>query len=274
MRFDRNYQLTIGTGNRAVIIRPPLQIVFNVTKSLDKSLNKMTLQVFNLNESNRLATTKDSTKPDRMPIILQVGYNGSLQTIFQGDIESGGAKREAADFVSTFNCLDGGHDFLYAFTSRTVRDKDTAISEILKDTPYTKKGRITKQREITRPKVLVGNSLQLVQESLDDDEDWFIDNEQLYIVKKDEVVSSYIPVVSATTGLINTPERKEKTVTFQTIMNPSIKLGGRVQLVSANAPHLNDVYKVTAINYFGDYDGAVWTQDISAKVVTNVRVIK
>lgn len=273
MRFDRNYQLTIGIDNRAIIVRPPMRIVFGVDKAISKSLSKMSLQVYNLKESSRLAVVKDSDDQRRIPVILQVGYNGTLQTIFKGDVTDGSTQREGADFISSFNCLDGGDDFLYAFTSRTVRGKDTAISEILKDTPNTTRGRITAQRAITRPKVLVGNSFQLIQESLDPGEEWFIDNEQLFIAKSDEVVSSYIPVVSAGTGLLNTPEREEKQVTFQTIMNPSIKLGGRVQLKSVTAPYLNDVYKVTAISYTGDYDGTVWTQSVTGKVVPNVKVI-
>lgn len=273
MRFERNYQLTIGIGNRAVIVRPPLRIVFAIDKSLDPSLNKAAIEVYNLKESNRLSIVKDSDDQERIPIILQIGYNGTLQTIFQGNIERSSHQREGADFISTLDCLDGGTDFLYAFTSRTVRGKDTALSEILKDTPNTRRGRITEQRAITRPKVLVGNSFQLIQESLDPDEDWFVDNEQLYIAKRDEVVSNYVPVVAASTGLLNTPEREEKETTFETILNPSIKLGGRVQLKSATAPYLNDVYKVTKISYAGDYDGDVWTQSVSGEVVPNVRVI-
>lgn len=273
MRFERNYQLTIGIGNRAVIVRPPMRIVFNVDKSTDASLNKMALEVYNLRESNRLAIVKDSDDQERIPIVLQVGYNGTLQTIFQGSVNRGQNKREGPDFISSFDCLDGGDDFLYAFTSRTVRGKDTAISEILRDTPNTTRGKITQLGGITRPKVLVGNSMQLVQEMLGPDETWFIDNEQLFIIKDDELTSSYIPVVSAETGLLNTPEREEKDVTFQTILNPSIKLGGQCQLRSLTAPYLNDVYKVTQMNYTGDYDGNVWVQTVTGVVVPNAKVL-
>lgn len=273
MRFDRNYQLTIGTGNRAVIIRPPLRIVFSADKATTGGLNKMNLEVYNLKESNRLAVVKDPEENKRIPVVLQVGYNGTLQTIFQGSVNRGTNERQGADFISTFECLDGGDDYLYSFTSRAVRGKDTALSEILKDTPNTTRGKITQQRAITRPKILVGNSFQLIEESLDPDEEWYIDNEQLYIVRKDEVVSRFVPVVAASTGLINTPERKEKDVTFQTILNPSIKLGGQVQLKATTAPHLDGIYKVTSMTYAGDYDGSVWTQTVTGNVVPSAKVL-
>ena len=107
--------------------------------------------------------------------------------------------------------MDGGADALGSFTSKTVKgDNKNVIETILVDMPNTQKGKITQGKSTIRPKVLVGNSADLIERTLAPDEDFFIDNEQLYIIKKNEVVDEFIPVVNALSGLIDTPRNEEK----------------------------------------------------------------
>ena len=268
-RFDRDFELSILD----VVVKPPLRVVFNATKSVTGGLNKMNLQVYNLKESNRLRIVKDAEEQKRIPIELKVGYKGSLQTIFKGTVHKGSNDRKGADFISSFECLDGGFDYLASFTSKTVRGKDKAIDAILLDMPNTTKGKLTEQVALIRPKVLVGNSIKLIEEALGEDESYYIDNEQLFIVKAGEVVSSFIPVATASTGLLNTPQRKAQEVSFEILMNPSIIIGGLVDLRSENAPHLNDVYKVRDITFDGDFDGQNWSQLVTCFSAGNYKVL-
>jgi hypothetical protein len=140
--------------------------------------------------------------------------------------------------------------------------------------PNTKKGKIGAQGDISRPKVLVGNSTATIQEMLDPDQRWFIDDERLNILGGDEVVSGYVPVVSAETGLIKTPEADKKEVTITTFLNPSIKVGGLYQLISVTAPHRNGVYKCKLITYSGDLDGSEWTQRVTGEIAQSYTVPK
>lgn len=274
MRFERDYQLSVQVeGGRFVIIEPPMNIIFNVEKDTGQGINKATIEILNLRESNRLSLVRDSDDTTRIPVILKIGYGDTLETIFQGSVTRGTNKRQGADFVSRLECMDGGDDYLNSFTAKSVRGRDTILSAVLADMENTGKGAITTRTPITRPRVLFGNSMQVLRETLDADEELFIDNEQINIVRTTEARDGYVPVVSASTGLINTPEREEKRVTFDTILNPSIKLAGQLSIESETAPHLNDVYKVVAISYMGEYDGAVWTQTVTGEVVPNVEVI-
>jgi len=43
-RFSRKYVLVITADGRNVVINPPMQIVFEVTKSIHGGLNKMNIQ--------------------------------------------------------------------------------------------------------------------------------------------------------------------------------------------------------------------------------------
>lgn len=273
-RYLRSYELTVGIGSQAVIIKPPFRIAFSATKSDDATLNKMTLKVYNLNEAKRMRLVRDDDGADYFPLDLKIGYQGLLETIFRGSIDTAGSTREGPEFVTSMECLDGGTDFLKGFISASVTTKAAAFDAILGTMPNTARGKIGSATEITRPKVLVGNSVAVTQEMLDPDQKWFIDNERLNILRPSEVVSSFIPVISAETGLLNTPQADKKTVTLNTMLNPSVKVGGLYQLISVTAPHLNGIYKASTITYSGDTDGKDWTQQVTGTIAQNYTVPK
>lgn len=269
-RFLRDYSLTIGLGAQAVTIRPPFRIVFSADKSDKADLNKMTLKIYNLNDDKRRKLVRDSDKENSgyFPLQLMVGYQDRVETIFRGSVDEAGSAREGAEFVTTLVCMDGGHDFLNSFVSTSVTSKVAAIDAALGTMPNTSKGKIGAQKDITRPKILVGNSMAVVADMLDAGQRWFIDDERLNILGGNEVVSGYIPVVSAETGLVVVESEKES-ISATTFMNPSVKVGGLFQLISVVSPHLDGIYKVSQITYSGDFDGADWSQKITATIAEN-----
>lgn len=297
-RFLRDYELTIGIGAQAVIIKPPFRIVFSADKSDKADLNKMTLKIDGLNEDKRRKLVRDSDEKESkkegkkdgkkdgktpavktannayFPLDLKIGYQGRIETIFRGSIDQAFSVREGAQFVTTLICMDGGHDFMKGFVSTSVTSKAAAVDAALGTMPNTSKGKIGAQKDLERPKVMVGNSMAVIQDMLDPDQRWFIDDERLNILGGKEVVSGYIPVISAETGLINTPEADKKEVTVITFLNPSIKVGGLFRLISTTAPHLNGIYKTSLISYSGDFDGTDWNQTITAEIAENYVVPK
>lgn len=286
-RFLRDYRLTIGIGSQAVTILPPFRVRFSVDKSDKADLNKATIKIDGLNEDKRRRLVRDpDEKPEKdkdgkdkptsnqnkgyFPVLLEIGYEGRLETIFRGSIDEAGSVRENdGQFVTMISAMDGGEDFLRGFVATSVTSKAAAVDAVLGTMPNTKKGKIGAQADISRPKVLVGNSMQTIQDMLDPDQRWFIDDERLNILGGNEVVSGYIPVVSAETGLINTPEADKKEVTINTFLNPSIKVGGLYQLISVTAPHRNGIYKCSLITYSGDFDGSDWYQRVTGEIAEN-----
>lgn len=274
-RFNRDYELTVQVASgRSVTVTPPMRIAFSADKSVSGGLNKLTARVYNLKQSNRLALVKDAEDRKRIPISLSVGYQGSMQLLFKGTVHKGSNFREGADMVTEMECLDGGHAMLTGFTSETVRGKSQAVEAIRKNLPEIGRGKITGMAPLIRPRVLVGASTKLIDELLDeDDQTWYIDDEKLYIIRDDEVVSSFIPVVNAATGLLNTPTREQSKVTFDTLLNPALKIGGLCSLVSASAPHLNGVYKIESMGYNGDNYGSDWSQSVTALLASGYKVL-
>lgn len=273
LRFNRDYELTIGVGSQSVIIRPPLRIQFDCLKSINGGVNKCTLKIYNLSEANRLKLVKDEEERKYIPLILRVGYNDSLETIFKGSVQK--ANNEGGvDRVTNIEALDGGFDVLNSFTSRTIKGRDVALSAIIEDMPNTKVGKANIESNLKRPKVLIGSSSQLIEKMIPEGASYYIDNEQLFIISDDEVVSSFVPLVTARTGLLNTPTRQASIVTFNTIMNPTLRIGGLCELVSVIAPHLNGLYRIDSMQSKGDNDGSDWMQSVGARVAGNYKVAK
>lgn len=272
MRYNRDYELTIQTElERAIVVRPPFNIIFSADKSVDKSLNKMNIKIYGLSESNQMAIIKNADEKKNYEVALKVGYQNSIETIFRGYVNIGERSREGANLPITLECIDGGFDARFSFTSKTVKGK-SAIDAILEDMPNTRKGKITELQSLLRPRVLVGNSWKLIKENVND-EQYFIDNGQLNIIKENEVVSDIVPVVQASTGLISTPSREDENITFKTMMNPALKVGGLCELNSATAPALNGIYKINVIGYDGDYEGSQWTQTVTCKLTKDFKAI-
>jgi len=269
----RDFILTLNIRGGTVTVIPPKRINFTADKSISGQLNKLELSIYGLSEKDRLALVKDAEDQKRIPISLQVGYKGLIQSVYKGTILTGSNERQGPDIVTKISGLDGGFDAINSFTNRTVRGGKTALDSILLDMPNTGEGKITVRPVLTRPKILVGNSLKLIDEAVNVGETWYIENEQLYIISDNEVVGRFIPVVSAKSGLISTPSRQNKLVTFETEMNPSVVIGGRAQLLSTTAPHLNGIYRVETISYSGDNYGDSWNMVCTGRLVGEVKVL-
>ncbi|MDM3329128.1 hypothetical protein OGX69_14955 [Citrobacter sp. Cb130] len=311
--FYRDYRLTVGIGNQAVIIQPPITISFKALESVSKkSLGKLSVSINGLKPSTRLQLLKSEDEEKYIPVRLEVGYDGKLRQVFQGSVKSGAVKREGAIHIVSLECEDGGHDYINAFTSRTVRGKDQVVDSVLQDMPNTKKGSVTKQQALIRPKVLVGSSSKILTDTLAPDESFFIKDERVHILKANEVTSGNIPVVNARSGLLNTPQstkisaqddggKKGKTPTnepdtdpagkkdtdsstlaksskgqivFDTKLNPTLVIGGLCAVESVTNPALNGVYKIYQIETSGQNNGAAWYQKVVCQPAGSYRVIK
>lgn len=272
-RFMRDYELIIKTNTgEAIIIRPPIRIQFDSVKSVDAGLNSCRVRIYNLSKDKRKKLVKDDTDTKtKLEFLLKAGYN-KIETLFKGFVLECFSEKSGADIVTTTVSMDGLVDAQGSYTSTTVKKGD-AINVILKDMPNTTRARISERPVVNRAKVLVGNSLKLVENNLKDDETYYIDEGKLYIIKQNEVVSDIIPLVNASTGLLNTPTKKKYEVTFNTLLNPSIRIGCQVKLESIYAENLNGTYKVLTITYRGDSMGTDWSQEVICIRLNEVKLL-
>lgn len=272
--FNRAYILKATKGTQEITIQPPFRLQFQCNKSTEgDALNKLQCTVYGLKESTRGIFQRDDDADSLVKIELSVGYDGTIKRLFIGDLHRGGSGLTSNGFVTSFESQDGGHDYLNSYTATTVSGKENAIDAIISDMPNTTKGKITAAPELVRPKVLMGASSKLIEDLTGDGESFYIDEGKINIVKSDEVVSNYTPVVSPETGLITTPEVEGLKRTFETMLNPFIILGGKLSLQSSIDPKANGVCKVTSIAYNGDTEGQDWKQSVTCVLLPNFKVI-
>ena len=273
-RFLRNFALSVTFEGRQFTVTPPFRIEFSCTKSVaGLGLNKLTAKIYGLGPDKRRQLVKNAQDVRRVQVELAVGYEGGIETLFRGDLHKGFNELNDDGFVTTIEVFDGGFDYFNSYTSRTVSTGGDAMAAIISDMPNTEIGRTTPRPQLTRPKVLVGSSSKLIEDTIGQNESFYIDEGRVNVLKENEVIGNYIPEVSAQTGLINTPTREFSKCTFETLMNPFIRLGGRVSLVSLVAPELNGVYRVDSIIYSGDSEGNDWKQAITGFLTRNVVVL-
>lgn len=273
-RFTRDYILTIGIGSQKVEIRPPFNISFSAIENVDnRALNKLQVKIPGLKESTRLKLIKyELDKSIYLPIELFVGYEGNIHRIFKGSVQTGTLSREGAMFVNTLDCQDGHPDFNEAYTSKTVKSTDLAIDGIISDMPNTEKGTITTLQSISRPRVLVGSSSDLLSQ-IAGDKQLYIKDEKLFILNENEVVSRIAAVVNANTGLKSTPVQDHIETTFTTMLNPALKIGHLCELESVTNPAVNGLYKIWQISTNGSYKG-VWEQTVTCRKQNDYVVVR
>lgn len=273
-RFYRNYKAVIYVTGQAVEITPPFSMSFSVNESTDtKNPNKLTLKIKGLAANTRSRVAKYESDNKYIQIEFFLGYKDSIRRVFKGNVKECSSAREGAGFTTTFNCEDGGHDFRYAYTSKVVEGKENAISAIIEDMPNTAKGAITQQDSLVRPKVLIGNSYDLIQES-NRGKQVYIKDERINILAEEETTGVRAVLVTSKTGLLDTPIFKDGAITFQTMFNPEIEIGGIISLDSHLAPDLNGIYKITQISSSGGTDGGDYKQTCSAKLTKDYVVVR
>lgn len=273
-RFTRDFKLTIGIGTSQVVVVPPFNISFSaVESSLNKALNKLNITIPGLKESTRLKLIKyELDKSKYFPIELQIGYQGKLYRAFKGSIRTGEMVRNGSTFANELECYDGHPDYTEAFTSKTVKGSQQAIDAILSDMPNTGKGAITTLQETSRPKVLIGSSSHLLS-VMSESKEFYIKDENIFILGENDVLSSIAPLVNAATGLIGTPQQDHIDTTFTTVLNPTLKICHLCKIESVTNPAVNGVYRIYQITTDGSYKGT-WRQTVTCRKAIKTKVIR
>ena len=284
-RFLRDYQLIVRLSEtESIDINPkdnlvePLRITFEGEKSAtSQGLNKLNISIYNLKKETRDRIFKDKeNRIDYFQVILLVGYkNTQKDTVFKGDIFQAFTEKKDNDYITNIICDSGGFDYKNSFTSKTLTKQDDVVDQLLKDMPNTQKGLITTTGDqIPRMKVLFGSTVELINQEAGVNANWFIDDEKLYILKDDELISDVAVNLNSNTGLLGVPTRANTLVEAVTLINPSIRLRGLVNLLSSEAKNLNGLYTVDTIKFSGDTRGESWYQTLILRESKDFKVLK
>lgn len=290
-RFLRVYKLVVGrTGQPALVVEPPLRIVFEVAKNTDEEPNFHNIKVYNLKPEHRREFERKDTR-----IVLYAGYaqeQGAL-LLAAGSVVDAFTYFDAADVVTELRVADG-----------YIEVRDTAVSlgygpgiassTILRD--------IAKQMGLP---LLLGDEVPertwangfsfygaartaLHKVTAGAGAEWSIQNQELQVIAKRGVTRREAIVLAADSGLIGYPERthenaREKaTVKDQqsgkdarlvsakqerhgwrvtSLLLPTVNPGDVVKLESRTFA-ATGFWRAEAVTHNGDSEGGDWQTEL------------
>ncbi|MDK9607117.1 phage protein [Lelliottia wanjuensis] len=265
-QYLRYYTLQIGDDKESVEISN-LRVKFSIRHTHDKTPNKATISVYNLNPTHRnLVVNKQYSK-----VSLSVGYGTpeNCRLLYSGQISKPRTLREGVDYITEMECDDGATDYRNAFMSVTLAAGSThsdVLEQCIKTMKDIQPGVVGVDGSVTlsRGRVCYGMTRDvLTQVAGHHDADWSVQNGRLIILKADYCQPGEGTMLSQETGMINSPRVTNDGLEVSCLLNPSIQVGGLIRIDSIVDDYDGD-YKVTSIESTGDSHDNEWTSKITA----------
>lgn len=260
--FDRYASLTIGLPGEEGILFDGFRISWDIEKTSESNPNTCKVKIWNLNETSRSALEQKG-----VVMILEVGYNSIPERVggrivrdqikeilFSGDIKKVSTVKNGPDRITT---LEGG-DGEVALQDKNINKSfgpNTPITSVfnqLIDKLGVAKGTVKgiKDESFQNGLALTG----LVKDQLDtltkkQDLEWSIQDNEVQILPKDTSIDGLAIQLTAETGLVGTPIKREEGLEFTALLNPQIRPGRKVEIISRD---IDGIFIVKKAKYKGD----------------------
>lgn len=258
--WNRSLTVQVGPAGGKARSWSGLSCEFKVVKTLKKEPNKAEIRLFNLTpDSTAYCTGKGLTAR------IIAGYEGREKQIFIGGIDKATPGREGVDTFIDIIADDGGHKYRSARVNRTFKGSTTTrqVIDALASDLGLPGGFID-----DFPDMKLGEGLTLYGPARDQLDrlaemlgaDWYIQDEALYLLKRDNTQAEG-PLITPETGLIGSPvaiEEKGKPSKLEvtTLLLPELMPGQRIQLKSRQ---YQGIFKVEELEHQGQFNtGSTW----------------
>lgn len=294
-KFQCIFRLTIGIGADQVVIEDlgtdpdARRVSFNITSALQSYTQGATFQIYNLgiDEIKRITTIKS-------PVVFQAGYRevhgDNPPVIYNGNIQYPNSTRVGTDIVTTLTChayrdsLSGPFAVSY--------EEGTPVTSVLEEL----RGDIVDPEGNVLPIEIIGADTlgNLIgdlnsggdnkQKFLDElgrnyQFNWWCDTitKQLIVVPTGRALrENEILLVNSSTGLIKSPEITANGISFETMLEPSIRYMSLIQVEYENITSsfiigtpINElrnvksaIVKAVNISHSGDSRGSDWKSSV------------
>lgn len=242
---------------------------FEIIRSLKREPNTCSLDVYNLNATNRgrLAQLEEGAR-----MRVEAGYTGHRSLLFEGDIRNVATVRDGADLVTTVEGDDGGLRQMTARVNQSFTDGATVarLARAVADALGVGLGNVPQQlanaqlteggAELSEGTVLSGNAAAELTAVLDSSgHEWSIQNGTLQILTRRQALRQGAVRLDSSTGLVGSPTTDgEGRVTASMLLIPEVFPGRQIRLESEN---ITGSYRIAKAKYVGDTDGDAWTID-------------
>lgn len=299
-QFGRKYRLVVfARGGGEGLDLSELRFKFAVKRVSTMTPNVADIRVYNVDPST-VARIGPGVGKEFVNVILEAGYEGNYGVIFQGNIKQVIQGRESA--TDTFIDLiagDGDQAYNFAVVNTTLAAGSTQLDQVGAAIAKMSEMNVTAghlgdmpPEKLPRGKVMFGNSRDYLRNTAQTtDKSWSIQDGKVTFVGNRTYLPGEAVVLTSKTGMIGTPQQTNEGVNVKCLLNPMIKVGGRVKLDNAsvqdykinlsvpNSPAnipppkaADGMYFVLAIQYDGDTRGVDWYTSmicLSIDVTTN-----
>ena len=101
--WNRYAAVTLFNKNSSEAVKyDRLKIIFQIEKNSESNANTAKISIFNLSEKGRALAEQKGGR-----VLLEVGYQSSIEQLFVGDITRAYISHQGADWVATVECGDG-----------------------------------------------------------------------------------------------------------------------------------------------------------------------
>ena len=279
-KFNRKIDVTIFKGADQVGLKiSDLRINFEITKDQLGYPQLAMIEIYNLKRDNQ---NKIKNVFDR--VVVNAGYEDSVNQIFLGDIRNVEKIRQGVDMITRIwaaSADKGLKQGILNYTAGANTDVKSIINEAVSAFGDVVIGRID---ELTGNKKIMGESYsgsakQILDRLAKDYEfDWFIEDGKLNVLKPETTINtpSTAIEISSTTGMIDIPALTERGIMVKTLLDSNIKIGKLIKVVAQSTTvqlgnlffrDINKtlgvgIYKVIKIIHAGDTHTKTWQSTV------------
>ncbi len=259
-----------------------LRVVFAVRKGDSETPNGALIRVYNLSAATMSRMEREFTR-----VTLQAGYRGNLGVIFEGNILQFRKGREnGVDSYMELLSADGDQAYNWAMINATLAAgsfPEDRIHQCMQafQGKGVKRGRTGNARgnALPRAKVMYGPAKKYMRDEAENvDCSWSIQDGALTVVRKDGYLPGEAVTLTHETGLVGTPEQTNDGLRVRCLLNPRLRVNGRIRLNNASvgqaatglrlaamrAPNTDrdGLYRTIALEFRGDTRGRDWYADM------------
>jgi hypothetical protein len=269
VQYQRKINILLSNRVGDEIDLGQLRVVFSIKKTDAQTPNSAEIQIYNLNE-----TTSRRIQSEFSKITIQAGYNSNYGVIFSGNIKQVKYGRiNGVDSFVDISAGDGDKAYNYAIINATITSGAKQSDQVGVALKSMKGNGINVgfiddlgSQALPRGKVLYGMARDYLRQSTQStDTTWSIQDGRVQIVKRSGILPSQAVVLNESSGLIGTPEQTTDGLKARCLLNPLLKVGGRVVLsdkLTSNEKHTEGVYRLLVVDHVGDSFGNDWYSEI------------
>lgn len=283
----RKVGLVIGQDDGKGVDVSSLRITFAGKKGDNETPNSCEIKVYNLAPETRTRITREYTR-----VYLSAGYESNYGLIFSGNVvgQPRTYRENGLDTVLELVVADGDEAYNFAVVNTTLAAGCTAADQVRATQNAfaahgTGGGYIPELGggALPRGKVMFGMARKYARNVAKNTGcSWSIQDGGMTMVPFSGYVPGEAVVLTSETGLIGTPEQTADGIKVRCLINPRIRVGGRIKLDNAsimtakseikkkdsndqkNTPRLDDdgFYRILSIEPVGDTHGTDWYFDL------------